>query len=294
MGITYNRRPVGVSVPSSNDSKHHFFNHYNWKGINQNRNFLTVDQETFADSNNVYVDDEGVLKSRPPLRYFRGTSEKKIKEIKSFGNIIICTYVDDFGDWFIGIIKDNVLVFNYETISYYPLRVFRNGDYLYIFVSNGVLKYNIDENTIDENSMYIPVTRIYTGSTFEYYDEENLFSTYEKYRYLIHPTNVLSVENVIDVSAQGKYGEYEYYIGTDKISKKIYIDSEGKFLNHLHQPFSGDVTGYEVVNYYGDTVPSSLIQNDMLYRYFDGKLLRASVSDMLFEVLIDDIRLNIP
>ena len=68
MGRTFNRPPLTVNTPSSSDVKQYFFNHYNWKGVDNNKNFLAVDQETFADSQNVYVNEEGVLRSRPSLK----------------------------------------------------------------------------------------------------------------------------------------------------------------------------------------------------------------------------------
>ena len=68
MARTFNRNPVQVNAPSSNDIKDYYFNHTNWNGVNLNKNHLTVDQESFADSNNVYIDGEGVLRSRPAIK----------------------------------------------------------------------------------------------------------------------------------------------------------------------------------------------------------------------------------
>ena len=60
MAKTFNRSPLQVNTPSSSDIKNYFFNHYNWKGVNNDKNFLAVDQETFADAKNVYADAEGL------------------------------------------------------------------------------------------------------------------------------------------------------------------------------------------------------------------------------------------
>ena len=68
MAKTFNRRPLSVNTPSANDVKNYFFNHYTWKGLADDKNFLAVDQETFADCNNVYMDSEGLLRSRPSIK----------------------------------------------------------------------------------------------------------------------------------------------------------------------------------------------------------------------------------
>ena len=65
---TFNRRPLSVNTPSGKDVEHNYLNQYNWKGLIDNKNFLAVDQESFADCNNVYVDEQGLLKSRPSLK----------------------------------------------------------------------------------------------------------------------------------------------------------------------------------------------------------------------------------
>lgn len=292
MGVTYNRRPVSTPVPSSNDAKHYFFNHYNWKGINQNRNFLAVDQETFEDSDNIYVDDENLLKSRPPLRQLNAPENKKIKDFEVLGDIIICTYYDE-NSWFIGVIKSGTWIMSYEIISYYPLRAFRSGNYIYIFVSNGVLKYDVDNNIINNNCLYVPITRIYNINNFETYEEDNIFSGFEKHRHLIYSTiDSEDISQLISSDKNDKSGTYEYYIDSKKFTNDIYIDSNNKFLGYLHQPlsynYSDYYTDYEV---FGHKVINTVYHNKFLYRFVmvtesRGKLMRASISDMVFEDLL--------
>jgi hypothetical protein len=291
MGMTYNRRPVGVSVPSSNDAKHQFFNHYNWKGINQNNNFLAVDQETFSDSNNVYIDDEGLLKSRPSLKYFRGTN--KIKDFEILGDIMMCTYIDEQGNWCIGAIKDGVLILVYETISYYPLRLFRSGNYVYIFVNDNVLKYDVKNDAVYSDSLYIPVTRIYDINTFETYEDDNIFSPYEKHRHVIRSSvDSENISQLISTDKHGKSGTYEYYIDSKKLVNDIQIDDSDAFLGYLHQPFSYNYSDYYTdYNVFGHKVLNTVYHENFLYKFtvinpYRAKLSRASVSDLIFEDLI--------
>lgn len=65
---TVNRKPWTVGVISEDDMGYKYFNHYNWKGLYDNKNFLGVDQESFEYCTNVYVDSEGLLCSRPSLK----------------------------------------------------------------------------------------------------------------------------------------------------------------------------------------------------------------------------------
>ena len=61
-----NRRPFSVNVDVDIDYK--FFSHVNWKGICTDKNYFNLDQETFEDCKNVYIDSEGLLKSRPAFK----------------------------------------------------------------------------------------------------------------------------------------------------------------------------------------------------------------------------------
>lgn len=65
---TVNRKPWTVGIISEDDMGYKYFNHYNWKGLYDNKNFLGVDQESFEYCTNVYVDSEGLLCSRPSLK----------------------------------------------------------------------------------------------------------------------------------------------------------------------------------------------------------------------------------
>ena len=82
---TVNRIPKSFSVPTSKQIADNYFNQNNWKGINDDKNFLGVDQESFADCENVYVDTENVLRSRPSLKSDEFSTIKKYK----FGNVTI-------------------------------------------------------------------------------------------------------------------------------------------------------------------------------------------------------------
>ena len=68
MAITVNRNPVTVNTSSkANRDYSQYFNHVQFKGLCSNQNVDTIDPSTFADVENLYVDSDDTLASRPKL-----------------------------------------------------------------------------------------------------------------------------------------------------------------------------------------------------------------------------------
>ena len=67
MGRTIRRAPFTVEV-DNDDFNINYYNQAEFKGINTNKNDATADPTTFADANNVYVDENSLLVSRPPVK----------------------------------------------------------------------------------------------------------------------------------------------------------------------------------------------------------------------------------
>ena len=80
------RRPFSVN----SQSKDGFFTQAQFKGICDNKNDVTIDQQTFADADNIFVDNSGVLVSRPPLKFH--DTDTLIIEQWFFGNIQMRLY----------------------------------------------------------------------------------------------------------------------------------------------------------------------------------------------------------
>lgn len=68
MARTIRRSPLTVSTSSSDYPTLQTFNHVEFKGISSGTNELVVDQSSFADANNIYLDKDYNLVSRPPLK----------------------------------------------------------------------------------------------------------------------------------------------------------------------------------------------------------------------------------
>lgn len=69
MARTIRRSPLTVSTSSRDYPTLQTFNHVEFKGISSGANELVIDQSSFVDANNVYVDKDYNLASRPPLKH---------------------------------------------------------------------------------------------------------------------------------------------------------------------------------------------------------------------------------
>ena len=69
MAKTLNRQPYSVSTSSSNYPKQYSFVQAEFKGICDNSNDIVVNQQSFADAKNVYVNESGLLVSRAPFKF---------------------------------------------------------------------------------------------------------------------------------------------------------------------------------------------------------------------------------
>ena len=72
MARTIRRQPFSVSTNSNDFPKSYFFNQTQFKGLCDNKNDVSIDPLTFSDVQNMYVDESGVLTSRPPLKFYDG------------------------------------------------------------------------------------------------------------------------------------------------------------------------------------------------------------------------------
>jgi hypothetical protein len=87
MSNTYNRRPYYVDIPSDTTG---FFVQSRFNGIKTNQNDVEIDQMSFIDAENVYVDEGGALVSRPPFKFSEG--ETNIVEQWNFGAYTLRLY----------------------------------------------------------------------------------------------------------------------------------------------------------------------------------------------------------
>lgn len=105
------RRPVAYSDLSNSQLKNldgRQFIMAEFHGINNDKNFVTVDQTSFEDSNNIYVNKDGQLSVRPPVVYYDNAS---------LDGMTIVDIIKVDSTYFFMISKDNYL-YLYSDLGY--------------------------------------------------------------------------------------------------------------------------------------------------------------------------------
>ena len=172
---TVNRKAWTVGVISEDDMGYKYFNHYNWKGLYDDKNFLGVDQESFEYCMNVYVDSEGLLCSRPSL--------KKNNVLPAIGSITrvetfpgINVFVQNVEDKYVLYFVDAAtnIVKAQKSVSNYKLVLADNK--IFIFQTNQLEYFDLNDQDkgilSGANKIYVPDTEespnILTTATSEH------------------------------------------------------------------------------------------------------------------------------
>lgn len=179
MNKTFNRRPQFVNGPSGNDVKDYYFNHFNWKGMSTDKNFLAADQETFEECNNVYCDEEGLLRSRPSIKpdtSLDNCIDFWIFDKKVFRRTNAGTSYDTLrlpNDDYLDVLKNN------------SLNLIRKNDKVFIFKGDdveGLYYYDLSQNKLifDTAALYVPTTEIISTASTKSEYKNLLTNEYKK------------------------------------------------------------------------------------------------------------------
>lgn len=268
MARTVNRQPASVGYPSKNDRKNYFFNHYTWKGINDDKNFLEVDQETFQEAENVYVDSEGLLRSRPALK-----NKNVVLKDQSDNNVSIDTISDFrvFGDIYVYINDDDTdektyLYFcNKKTDELYYI----DSSHLYTFAYNYVNHQPIDYKLILSRRKVF----IFTNSSFDYFDIDTLtFGSAVDFIY-IPTTKTITTNTIEDVEAPNPLTNQEIYT-------YLYSNTTGVNINIYGKTVKLEINGVEYEVTFTQNTPFVLarVYNTISSGYNDGTTINMAVS----------------
>ena len=186
---TYNRLPVQLDLPSANAVKNYFFNYGSWKGVDQSKNFLAVDQETFADSKNVYVDGEGVLKSRPSIKQYSDLST--ISDVQTFGDVLVLRF--DRALYFCD--KDCVVQAN-TSLTSDKCKLVLSDRKIFIFSETEFKYFDVETKSIHSaiDFVYVPKTTFDAVGVKTEIENKNILSTKETYVYLYNSDIGISVD----------------------------------------------------------------------------------------------------
>ena len=201
MARTFNRNPLQVNTPSSKDVKNYFFNHYNWKGVNNDKNFLAVDQETFADAKNVYANEEGLLRSRPSIKQKKMFFDSAI-DFWNFDDVdvYLCELKNDNDEIYYRInfvINDTAFT---KDLTKKDIKIIKIQDFLYCFTDDVFFFFDVINKVFGNglDKIYIPNTIFDAAGVETKVESKNILTDKEKYTYLYNS------ESGVSSSAYGK------------------------------------------------------------------------------------------
>ena len=275
---TINRAPFTVNEP---DVDYKFFNHYNWKGLNTNKNYFDIDQETFEDCQDVYMDENGVLKSRPTLKVMTSEGLTNIQDMWTFGNIRVYKtgnklVIVDNGNYEVPDVDDDVKLIMFDN----KLLIFTPTSMRYYF--NGTI-------SSMEDLVYIPETTIYSnGIRTKEHESKNILTKSETTTYLYENVdkinNVNINDRVVDITINtDTYTNIKFVTGLENVlfSKKYKLtDDNYSPLDYLGEGIEG-IPMISVEEYNGQSIT--------LLSSIDGNIHRLyySVDNLLFKELPD-------
>ena len=202
MAKIFNRPPLQVNTPSSNDTKERFFSHYNWKGVNKNKNFLAVDQATFADSNNVYIADDGTLRSRPAIKRTNDFNfiEDSPFDVETFDETVVIKtqYLDENTKKYkytLHFVQNGKVT---DKISDIPFehKLVKGGTKIFVFTETGIHYFDVNTGKTGDaiDSIYIPTTTFDAAGVKTETEDKNILTTSEIYIYLYNNLAGVSIE----------------------------------------------------------------------------------------------------
>lgn len=232
---TFNRTPISVNTPDNKDVKNYFFNHYNWKGMCDDKNILAVDQETFSDCKNVYVDSEGLLRSRPSLKiktvtYTNAGNEYTLSDILdvwTFNDVTVYLSTSD-KKYYLTFVNKNAtdsiqreLKYtdsNGETHSYSKVMPILADNKIFIFSEHDFNYYDIEKNIYATaiDFIYIPTTSVVSGNKTTELDSPNVLTKSYITKYLydkstnINFADLVGKEVIVEVDGVSYKIKFEY------------------------------------------------------------------------------------
>lgn len=245
MAKTFNRRPNLINTPGSGVLANDFFVHHNWSGINENRNVLAVDQQSFSDANNVWVDSKGVLCSRPSMKSFK----KNVLDVFIFGKIKI-EFIE-YGPEIPNAAKmilyngytDKIITTLVPLYSGYTIMPWKSKLLMFSHDDRMMSIYDVytDKFNSQHDLIYIPTTEIIHNNVVEKFESPNVFTESHKTRYLIdNATNISQLDKLIGKSVDVTIGDDKYELDFDENTLNILT---GKYCKINDKVFNSELFG---------------------------------------------------
>jgi hypothetical protein len=240
---TFNRTPISVNTPDDKNIKNYFFNHYNWKGMCDDKNILAVDQETFSDCKNVYVDSEGLLRSRPSLKiktvtYTNAGNEYTLSDILdvwTFNDVTVYLSTSD-KKYYLTFVNKNVtdniqreLKYtdgNGETHSYSKVMPILADNKIFIFSEHDFNYYDIEKNIYATaiDFIYIPTTSVASGNKTTELDSPNVLTKSYITKYLYDKSTNINFADLVGKEITVEVDEVSYKIKFEYNNELVFVE----------------------------------------------------------------------
>ena len=230
MANTIRRNPFSVNVSSLDES---YFNFAQYKGLCTNKNYITIDQQSFSEVNNMYVNQDNQLSTRPPVKQvFVLDSKYKIKDVVKIDSAIFY-HVQDTTDntYQVLLFLDNVY-YTYSVGEHVHICWFNQG--FAIFSDNVIYSIRLGTDTggnkfelnwTNDGALYIPITKIVSGTEISEAESPNIFTTSYRTRYLFQygQDTITSdlIGNTVEISIDGDtWHDINFVENEDKVFYK--------------------------------------------------------------------------
>ena len=246
---TINRSPMSVKQLDYSDVNYKFFNHVNWKGMCEDKNYMGVDQETFAECDNVYIDEDSILKSRPSIKnatkdlLYSGGIIKNVKCINNY--VFVCwnrsssseyrLFIYKYTDKYT-LIKDELLAKTTQAIDIKYLTK-NNKVYLFNITTNVIFVFDFTSETLTKdtigNSLYSPVKEAYINGKLVSENAEQTNEFYNGYRksfkWLYNSESSYGIDNFVNDYIR---------LGKNSTDTKITINNDTEVIRQLDETTS--------------------------------------------------------
>lgn len=261
-------------------------------GICDNKNDVTIDQNTFSEAENIYIDTNNTLCSRFPFKYNdnRGYTieewyfgEYGIRHSFKEGTEYLYCFTHELGE-------DNIveLTSPFEAVDGGFLKVSPVWieDKVFFFTSINLIVFNLAGRIVNEKRLpyfeygapylYIPVTKLITNGLESDLESENYLTTAYRRRYLYGGVNDLSLSDV-----DGKIFQVTQSNNDGSTNELYVLEGDKNYRYKLVHPESVVGTAYGLNLDSAEYVIRGKIVNNKLI------LIRTNLSNNLIEVSYD-------
>ena len=172
---TYNRAPLQLNTPNSKDIKEQYDRHFEWSGYVEDENVATVDQNSLSNCNNIFIDSDGILRSRPALTPLAYVNRSVVRHW-TFADINVYETLDG-GTYYLEFFKNKArvreVVLNDEKVE-----LLLEGTRIYVFAKDSFKYYDITSDSLEEYEapLYVPITKTFMSTAVSDAEQMNILT----------------------------------------------------------------------------------------------------------------------